>query len=329
MRIEVYNRSKFRDGSDPGDDVPLVVPGLVYGVFDGATDPRGTRVDGIAAGRLAALAAAAAMAELAQDPQTAAMPGRRIIEHLAAALRRESRGLDLFIPPSTTAAIALDCGADWRFLLLGDSGLRINATEVFRSEKLIDRVSTFARVAVFKLLRSRHDVDDDVEMSARATILLGFDHAVGRGLLSATEAKEIVDATAWETGLAGQVELVDRFLSGGIQIQHQFGNSHGNPLCFETLNGTPSALEELLDFTRPKSEITSIELYSDGYAALPDEPTAAAWEAAFARTEAEDFHRIGPFATVKGSTALEFFDDRTVVILGTPTGRVTRDSSDQ
>ncbi|RYH07138.1 hypothetical protein [Tropicimonas sp. IMCC6043] len=317
MRIEVFNRSKFRDGSDPGDDVPLVVPGLVYGVFDGATDPRGTRVDGIAAGRLAALAAASAMAALAQEAKVSGMPGREIIEHLASALRRASDGLDLFIPPSTTAAIALDCGEDWRLLLLGDSGLRINATEAFRSEKLIDTVATIARVAVFKLLSSRFGLGDEVEMSARATILLGFDQAVERGLLSVAEANEIIEATARAAGLAPQIELVDRFLSGGIQIQHQFGNSRGNPLCFETLNGTDSALTELLDFTRPKSEVSSIELYSDGYAALPDAPTAAAWEAAFARAEAEDFHRIGPFATVKGSTEAEFFDDRTVVIVAT------------
>lgn len=317
MRIESFNRSKYRDGSDPGDDVHLVIPGLVYGVFDGATDPRGTRVDGIAAGRLAALTAASTIAALAQDARVAQMPGREIVEHLATALRHQNEGLDLFIPPSTTAVVLLDLGKDWRFLLFGDSGLRMNATEVFRSEKLIDRVSTFARVAVFKLLASRHDEKDEVEMSTRAAIFLGFEQATARGLMTAEEAGEIIEATARATGLTGHEALVGRFLSGGIQIQHQFGNSHGNPLCFETLNGSASALNDLLDFTRPKSEVSSIELYSDGYASLPDAATVAAWEAAFARAEEEDFHRVGPFATVKGSTEAEFFDDRTVVIVET------------
>ena len=61
MRTEVFNRSKYRDGSEPGDDVPLVVPGVIHGVFDGATDPRGTRLNGMAAGRFAALVVASEM----------------------------------------------------------------------------------------------------------------------------------------------------------------------------------------------------------------------------------------------------------------------------
>ena len=82
MRTEVFNRSKYRDGSAPGDDVPLVIPGAVYGVFDGATDPRGTLVDGMAAGRLAALSVATELATLAIDASAKSMPGKDIIRHV-------------------------------------------------------------------------------------------------------------------------------------------------------------------------------------------------------------------------------------------------------
>ena len=68
MRIELLNQSKYRHGGRPGDDVPLVMPGMVFGVFDGATDARGTMIGGMAAGRLAALTVSAEMAALAFDP---------------------------------------------------------------------------------------------------------------------------------------------------------------------------------------------------------------------------------------------------------------------
>ena len=44
MHFELKSQSKYRDGVRLGDDVPLIVPGEVYGVFDGATDP--ARYDG-------------------------------------------------------------------------------------------------------------------------------------------------------------------------------------------------------------------------------------------------------------------------------------------
>ena len=74
---------------------------------------------------------------------------------------------------------------------------------------------------------------------------------------------------------------------------------------------------EEVGFT-PKEDVQTIEVFSDGYAKLPDNPTVAAWEAAFEATDRQDFHRISEYATVKGGTENEFFDDRTVVIVQCP-----------
>ncbi|SDK87513.1 hypothetical protein [Aliiruegeria lutimaris] len=315
MRTELFSRSKYRDEADPGDDVPLLIPGRVYGVFDGATDPRGTRVNGVTTGRLAALAVAAEVAALAQEPGVDAMDGREIIRRLEAVLRREFDDTDLPIPPSTTAAFVLDCGENWRFLLLGDTGLRLNATEVFRDSKLIDTVATIARVAAFKALRNRIEDAHETELGARTCILLGFDNAVEKGLLSGTEVSNIIDLVLRKTDLFAHAEIVRAFLWGGIQTQHRFGNAEGNPLCFDTLNGTESKLTELLDVTRSKSDVASIELFTDGYEALADQPTVESWEASFAKTEADDFHRVDRFANVKGSTSTQWFDDRSVIVL--------------
>lgn len=315
MRIELFNRSKYRDGSAPGDDVPLVVPGAVYGIFDGATDPRGALVEGVPAGRLAALVVAAEMASLAADPAVATMAGSRIVGRLAAALKERTDPLDLAIPPSTTLAVALDCGDNWRFLLLGDSGIRLNGHEVHRHDKIIDTVSATARVATFNDLRSRWDDVDDVEHTARMSIFLGFENAIGEGTLSAQQAQAIIDKTIETTGLHDWADTIAKFLMGGVQTQHLFGNAAGNPLCFDTMNGTTPKLGELADFVRAKSAVETIEIFSDGYANLPDAASVPAWEKAFDAAEAIDYHKIGAFATVKGSTRSEYFDDRTVLIL--------------
>lgn len=83
MKIEVLNVSKYRENPREGDDVPLVLPGAVFGIFDGATDPRGTVVDGIGAGRLAALTVAAAVAELAMEPGGRTLPAGEILARLS------------------------------------------------------------------------------------------------------------------------------------------------------------------------------------------------------------------------------------------------------
>lgn len=316
MRTEVFNRSKYRDGSAPGDDVPLVIPGAVYGVFDGATDPRGTRVDGVAAGRLAALTVASEVAELANDPANRSLPGREIVGRVSAALKTKTAPLSLPIPPSTTMAVAIDCTETWRFLLLGDSGVRINGSEVHRCEKLIDSVSTVARVAVFKELATQCDTPDKAEMAARKCIFLGFENAISSGLLTRAKTDEILSLSIAANDLEISSDTVRRFLMGGIQSQHGFGNTVGDPLCFDTLNGSVPMLGQLTDIVRSKAEVTSIELFTDGYFSMPERPEIQAWEAAFHSVEDMDFHKIGPFSGVKGSTSTEFFDDRTVVIVG-------------
>ncbi|WP_062763383.1 hypothetical protein [Falsirhodobacter sp. alg1] len=71
MQIELFSRSKRRFSDMPGDDIALVLPGLVHAVFDGATDPTGQVYNGETSGRLAARTAAQALVTLllAEGPQ--------------------------------------------------------------------------------------------------------------------------------------------------------------------------------------------------------------------------------------------------------------------
>lgn len=316
MKLEALSVSKYRTAGLVGDDVPLVVPGAVLGVFDGATDPRGTRVDGMGAGRLAALTVAGAVAELAAEPALDDMSGADILARLSERLAHRTAPLNLPIPPSTTMAVAFDRGTHWRFVAVGDSGIRLNGSELMRREKPIDDVSVLARVAVFRHLAGDQAPTDATEAAARRAILLGLDRAVEEGVLSAGTMRDIIGATVRRLGFERQRESVERFLRGGIETQHAFGNDPDSELGFDTLNGTLPRRGELLDLTRDKAGVRSIEIFTDGYSRIPREASVAAWEACFAEVEAEDFHRIGAHASVKGSTSAEFFDDRTVIVAG-------------
>lgn len=316
MRLELFNRSKYRDGSAPGDDVPLVVPGVAYGVFDGATDPLGTVVDGIAAGRLAALTVASEMTAIALDRSWRMRPGPDIVERLSLVLKVKTDPLDLDVPPSTTLAVALDCGATWRFLILGDTGIRLNGSEVHHHEKILDDVSTAARVAVFNDLSRISSDLDKVEQRTRRAIFLGLEIAIAERVLTQDRALEIIDNAVTATALHEDRNSVAAFLMGGIQTQYKLGNAASIPLGFDTMNGTLPQRGELRDFECAKADITRIEIFSDGYPTLPSGTDAAAWEDAFQTAEESDFHKIGDLATVKGSTSTEYFDDRSVVILG-------------
>jgi len=315
MNLEIASYSKYRAPGRLGDDVPLVIPGSVFGVFDGATDARGTLINGLAAGRLAALTVARATAALLADPAARDLPAGDIIAHLSAALTRRTDGLELAIPPSTTLALCIDTGANWRFIALGDSGIRLNGRDVLCRNKIIDDVSTHARVALFAHLQSQLSNPDAVEIASRRGIFLGLDKAVADGVLPDRLARQIVLDTIAATGLSAHADVVRTFLSGGICTQHRYANASDNALCFDTMNGTAPVLGQMIDQTRPKEAIQSIEIFSDGYPDLPTQVSTAAWEAAFAEAEAVDFHKIGRFATVKGSTTTEYFDDRTVIAI--------------
>ncbi len=315
MKIEIASHSKYRAPGRLGDDVFLALPGGVFGVFDGATDARGTLINGLAAGRFAALTVSGASAALLADQAARELPADDIIAHLSAALARRTNTLDLPIPPSTTLALCIEIGANWRFIALGDSGFRLNGQEVLCTNKIIDDVSTHARVALFAHLQSRLSDPDAVEIASRQGIFLGFDKAVVDGVLPERLARQIIRDTIAATGLSAHADVVRTFLSGGICTQHRYANASDNALCFDTMNGTAPVLGQMIDETRPKEAIQSIEIFSDGYPDVPAQVSTAAWEAAFAKAEAVDFHKIGRFATVKGSTTTEYFDDRTVIVM--------------
>ena len=318
MNIEAFSRCKYRAVDCPGDDVPFILPGIAIGLFDGATDAKGALINSTPAGRMAALNAAECTAQLLIPPENRKLPARELVNKLSTLYAKSFEKHSVSPLPATTLALAIDCGENWRFFCLGDSAIRVNGSETLRHTKLIDDVSTFARVALFHDLSKRLPDLESAEMAARRGIFLGFDDAVEKGIMGHELADNIITETIVRLSLQNEGAIVRAFLTAGICMQYRFANEVGNSLCYDVLaDGTPQ-IGDWVDVWRPKEDVQTIEVFSDGYAKLPDNPTVAAWEAAFEATDKQDFQRISEYTAVKGGTENEFFDDRTVVIVQCP-----------
>ncbi len=318
MNIASFSQSKYKNAATPGDDVAIIFPGRVTAVFDGATDPTGASYDGLSSGRIAALAAANAVAEMSIKGTLQSCEAATLFQTVSDILKCEAKRINASHPPSTTLAIVADLGDSFRLLLAGDSGVRLNGTRVLQHSKVIDKVSTSARIHVFKQLFALLGDGDAAEAKTRATIFSGLRAALKAGIMTIPEAENVVVAAAVASGLQNDMDAVEEFLMGGIRVQPHYANRQGHVLGYASINGGQVAGEGLVDLTLAKDTITSLEIFSDGYLSLPTGVDIADWEAEFARVEAVDFHKLDEFPSVKGSTSNEFSDDRTVICLKAP-----------
>lgn len=317
MKIESRTTPKHRDLSQPGDDILLVLPQRLYAVFDGATDTAGVSVQSESPGRLAARQAALAMVRYASAPgqglATASDLMMAMNQSIASGLAAAGAGP---VRAGTTAAIVEDAGDSLRFLMVGDSGIRINGTELLRMHKDIDLIYAAGRVEVFRLLQARGWVGDALEQQTRQLVFKGW-AACDPQLLSVSDVAQLlaqaqaVCAPRLQPDAIAQVPPL--LLAGIAGGQYGYCNRVDHSLGYAVLDGTHTQGPDVLSLSRPKSEVHSIELFTDGYMSCPAGTGVRDWEDEFFRVEAEDFHKCGAFAGVKGSTSTQFSDDRSVL----------------
>jgi hypothetical protein len=323
MRIDCLSVSKYLDPVKPGEDVPLIIPGRCFAVFDGATDVNGSTIAGMASGRFAALTAAAALArEVALRPASAYTAEELVAAlnaRLGAELNTWSATLGRPVGAATTLALMEVLDERYRFTLVGDSGIRINGSEVVQSLKPVDDVTSAGRVLLHRLLKRRGVAGRELEAKSRQGVFFGFDAAVP-GLISTADAitliaasREKLAADGFSAEILAQVEPMLR--AGIAKGQYAFANDPDHVLGYASIDGTRSAGFGFKSFERPIGEVRSVEIFSDGYLDLPDAVSATAWEAVAARIETEDPGKVLTYWGVKGSNEQQLFDDRTVIIL--------------
>lgn len=317
MNIESFSRSKYRTRNNSNDDVALIIPGHVYAVFDGATDPFGTIIKGKSVGYLAAKIVSNHIAENIFSAGYKDQSLESILDGAKNALNTYFKDFpNIKNTPSTTVAMVLDLKDEFRLIILGDSNIRINVNQNYNVPKLVDDVTITARVKLFNLLKAKHLSGlDELEHICRKVSRLGYEQAVADKVVSKSEASIILEATISELNLSEMADIVSDFLSKGIQQQQQYSNLANHPLGFASMNGKSILYKDVLDIRLSKQEIHAIEIFSDGYDKKPDTSSVMAWEECFVKSEIEDFHKCLTIPSIKGSTDAEFSDDRTIISL--------------
>src|SRR4029077_9545289 len=110
-------------------------------------------------------------------------------------------------------------------------------------------------------------------------------------------------------------EDIERLLDTGISGQTRFQNNTLSPFSYAVLDGfdVPLPLVHVVD--RPRTSLSTIELYTDGYFKPGQSAHLPAWEAAFEEVERVDPEKIDAYPSVKGTAGRIRTDDRTVVIV--------------
>ena len=319
-RIDFLSVPKSRNLKDPGDDVVAVLPDKFYGVFDGATDTTGTFRGPGSPGRFAATSAAQALLRQVLQVQGPVTEPQVWLADMNAAIRDGLRHLG--VPQarvSTTAAMAIPIGSDMHFLMVGDSGLRINGQDITHMTKDVDRLFTQVRLATRQVLQGQGLQGDALETATRELVFKGLDPS-RQAAVSTSKVLEIIDQVS--AACRGKImpdamdclpDMVSRGISGG---QYQFANQIGHSLAYASVDGTQTRGKDLRYFSRATTDVQSIELFTDGYMSCPQSGVSVMdWEANFVQDEAQDPEKIGRYAGVKGSTEAYFSDDRTVLSL--------------
>jgi hypothetical protein len=218
---------------------------------------------------------------------------------------------------AATLALAAADEAAVRIVLVGDSGVRLNGAEVVRADKDIDRITSLLRARAWHLAAARTPDAEQRERAARAVTMhgtaqdaAGLPAPLGPGDLAALHAAALADCRRTMPHLPA--DTVSALLAGGIvggQGVHQ--NNPDSVLGYSALDGfaVPPHLIRVLE--RPRAEVATLELFTDGYFRPGEEFGVASWEAAFREVERTDAEKVRTHLAPKGSTPRAFADDRT------------------
>lgn len=328
MRIEAFSEGKYQDDPEANEDQFLILPGRGYAVIDGVTDISGRTYEGMRTGRLASRIVQRAAAEFLADPAATEKSPVALIERAAAALRAEyvRHGIldqvraDPHQRFGATLTVAVDLGRTFRFIVIGDSGLRLNGAEVVVIDSGLDLVTAALRQEAYRLVA---EAGGDLGTQRRVSRACSF-HGVA--VLHPDMQPWLDVARLGELSRRSLARCRARFpevpvadlewlVAHGIGGQTRFQNNAASPLSYGVLDGFEVPLPLVHVFDRPRESLRSIELFTDGYFKPASTPDVAAWEAAFAEVERIDPEKIDAYPSVKGTVGRTRTDDRTVVII--------------
>ena len=326
MLIEAFTEAKDPSAPQANEDRFVILPGRAYAVIDGVTDRLGTRYHGMLSGQYAATIVKATLEYVLSKPD-GPRDSASVIGMLTQAIRDayrahgtlEAARTDWNLRFSATLALALVDDQTVEIALVGDSGIRINGTRIEQVDKDLDRITATLRRQAWPVISARLADPSALEKLTRRITWFGTRQPPDE-LGSALTPDDI---SAIETqAIAANVRAlphipqrdIERLVRGGIvHAQGAYQNDASTILGYSALDGFDVPLQ-LVRFERlPRSEVRTLELFTDGYFKPGEAFGVAAWEKAFEEVERDDPEKVKFYVSAKGSTATQWADDRTYV----------------
>ncbi|MBW6424866.1 protein phosphatase 2C domain-containing protein [Rhizobium sp. XQZ8] len=331
-QIEAFTLGKKFGHPELNEDSMVIMPDLGYAVIDGVTDRNGTRYGGMLSGRFASRTVKRALEQFLlgrNDPDQRHLTYEGpewLMRYLTNAIRRgyeDNNALaaaksDWKVRAGCTLMIAFYDGDFLQVVAAGDSGIRINGSDVVQPLKPLDDVTAILRREAWRVFEAKGvGVKDRDRMSGLFT-WQGTQHQppgseTGDPGLIETIEKQALEAARQHLPTVPDYELLELIQHGIAHGQGNFQNVTDRVLGYGGLDGFDIASQYIVTRRLPISEIDTIELFSDGYFEMGAEFGIASWEAAFQRVEEEDPHKIGRYMSVKGTTDIQLTDDRTYI----------------
>jgi hypothetical protein len=324
MLIEAFSEAKDPSAPHTNEDRLVILPDRAYAVIDGVTDRLGTRYDGMLSGQYAAFIVKGALEHMLSAPASP-KEGLDVVRALTTKIEDAYKTHDIFEAAQSdwnvrlSAALALVLVQDETLdvVLVGDSGVRINGSHTVRVEKDLDLITAILRRQAWPVIGQKiSDPEKHEQMSRRVTW-----HGTRQPLEAVADVLDAADMSLIEErAIAANLEAlphvprtdIENLVQGGIvNAQGGYQNNASLLLGYPCLDGF-TVPEHLIRIERlPRSEVETIEIFSDGYFKPGDGFGVAAWEQAFAEAEREDPAKVLLYASPKGSTASAWADDRT------------------
>ena len=329
-QMEAFSLGKKFSAPHANEDSLVIMPNRGYAVIDGVTDRNGTRYDGMLSGQFASRAVQAAIEKfiLAQgdpaQPELQFAGGQHFIDYLGTAIHAryvannalEAVTADWKLRGGCTVMAALIIGDRLEVVAVGDSGLRINGSDVLQVLKPLDDVTALMRRETWRFFEAQGRDLETCDRLAGFVTWQGTRHqpagaeTADAAVIAEIETRSLAACRAHLPSVpAAEIEAL---VHGGIcYAQGDFQNVTAPVLGYGGLDGfaVPQRYVETRSYAL--AEIETIELFSDGYFKLGDGFGIEAWERGFREVEAEDVHKIGRYMSTKGTTDIALTDDRT------------------
>jgi hypothetical protein len=210
-----------------------------------------------------------------------------------------------------TLAAAFVAGDTLRVMCVGDSGIRVNGDVQLAFESPGEAALVTLRAEAWALLAERGVAEDERRRITTQAVLEGIGAAgLGQADTEALLARSLAHERV-KKALPGDAEGAAWIMRNGLKGLRQ--TPRGFTATVIDGIGDPSSVAAVKDFDLHRIE--TLEIFSDGYPALPKEASVAAWEALLRHADETDPDRIGAYAAVKGKIGGNAHDDRSVLIV--------------